>query len=374
MTPYLRAANVKDGQLLLEDVLNMNFTESERDVYQLLPGDVLVTEGCGSIRELGASARWDGSIEGAVCYQNTLLRLRAIPGLVLPGFLEHWARWAHRSGIWAATASGTNIFHIGVQRAREVTALLPPIAEQRRIVDLLDTLDRVIAAARHHTNLAIESTDRLRSDLLSRVLEVSPSASLGEVLERVRRPIPVSPDEEYRQIGIRSHARGIFHKDPVAGAGLGSKKVFRIEPGDLVFNIVFAWERAVAVARETEVGMCGSHRFPTYRPSTGVEVDYFRHFFTAPVGAQLLQLASPGSAGRNRTLNQSMLMSFAVPSPDPVLARKVTALLAAAEELVNRSDRAVHAAIGLRQAALNELLSGAHEIPDSYDELLERAS
>src|SRR5215212_2117146 len=82
---------------------------------------------------------------------------------------------------------------------------------------------------------------------------------LRRLINRVRRPVRVDLDAEYREIGIRSWGRGIFHKDPLTGAQLDDKSVFDIKPGDLVLNIVFAWEGAVAVASENEIGMIASH-------------------------------------------------------------------------------------------------------------------
>ena len=90
------------------------------------------------------------------------------------------------------------------------------------------------------------------------------AVSVGEVLQLQRRWITLHPTETYRQIGIRSFGRGIFHKAPVQGSALGNKRVLRIEPGDLVFNNVFAWEGAVGVAGKEETGKIGSHRFVTY--------------------------------------------------------------------------------------------------------------
>jgi hypothetical protein len=58
LLPYIRAANVKDGRLVLDDVLRMNFTPSEQAKYSLRPQDILVTEGCGSRDQIGASAKW----------------------------------------------------------------------------------------------------------------------------------------------------------------------------------------------------------------------------------------------------------------------------------------------------------------------------
>ena len=40
MVSYLRAANVKDGSLDLEDVKSMDFSPDEQTTYSLRPGDV----------------------------------------------------------------------------------------------------------------------------------------------------------------------------------------------------------------------------------------------------------------------------------------------------------------------------------------------
>src|SRR5438128_832002 len=58
--PYLRAANIKDGELALESILEMNFAPAEQEKFGLRLGDVLVTEGCGSLAQIGASAQWNG--------------------------------------------------------------------------------------------------------------------------------------------------------------------------------------------------------------------------------------------------------------------------------------------------------------------------
>ena len=125
--------------------------------------------------------------------------------------------------------------------------------------------------------------------------------SLGSVLERVS--CPVIPDVLYREIGIRSHGKGIFHKKPVLGKSLGNKRVFEVHGDCFVVNIVFAWEQAVARTTSNEVGMIASHRFPMYRPVDGLcDVDFLLYYFKTKKGKYLLELASPGGAGRNKTL------------------------------------------------------------------------
>jgi type I restriction enzyme S subunit len=166
MAPYLRAANVKDGRLELDDILEMNFTPEEQAVFALEPGDVLVTEGCGSIGQLGASAQWRGEVPGVVCMQNTLLRLRAIPEVSDPAFLGHLARFAHHAGLWASVASGTNIFHIGSERAKVLAVPALSISEQRQMAGVLDDFEGLRVGAA----LELEGLRRARSALLASLL------------------------------------------------------------------------------------------------------------------------------------------------------------------------------------------------------------
>ena len=90
----------------------------------------------------------------------------------------------------------------------------------------------------------------------------------AEILTRVRNPVSVNNDTSYREIGIRSHGKGIFYKNPKTGEELGNKSVFWIEPECFVVNIVFAWEQAVAKTTIQEKGMIASHRFPMYKPKS----------------------------------------------------------------------------------------------------------
>ncbi len=148
MIQYLRAANVKDRRLDLEDVKTMNFDTDEQRTFRLLRGDVLVTEGAGSLRAVGASAVWEEQIPGIVCYQNTLLRFRPSSG-VHQRFLGWWAAFAFASRLFASVASGVNILHLSAERVRNLPVRLPSSREQLLIADYLDGIDSKLDGAAH---------------------------------------------------------------------------------------------------------------------------------------------------------------------------------------------------------------------------------
>jgi type I restriction enzyme, S subunit len=141
-------------------------------------------------------------------------------------------------------------------------------------------------------------------------------APMREIAPLVRRPVLPEDDRLYRQIGLRSFGKGVFHKAPTTGLEIGSKRVFAVEPGDLLFNIVFAWEGAIAVASGAERGMIGSHRFLTcVADERKADARFLCYWFTHREGRERLLQASPGGAGRNRTLGVEKLAAIHVPLP-----------------------------------------------------------
>lgn len=179
---------------------------------------------------------------------------------------------------------------------------------------------------------------------------------VGEVLKLHRRAVLVEPDGEYEEIGVRSFGRGTFHKEPVSGLDLGAKRVFHIEPHDLVISNVFAWEGAISVASEADAGKIGSHRFMTFVPRDDrIDTRWAAWFFLSEPGLELIRKASPGSAGRNRTLAIDRFEALEIPLPAIVEQRRVAdrldRLKAAADELGRRSAQASELASALMVSA-----------------------
>lgn len=117
-------------------------------------------------------------------------------------------------------------------------------------------------------------------------------------------------------VNIGSAPTGTFHKPTLSGLELGDKRVYRIEPGDLLFSNVFAWEGAIAVTQPEDSGRVGSHRFISCVPHDGLTTaEYLRYYFLTDEGMTKIRDASPGGAGRNRTLGLSKLMDLDVPIP-----------------------------------------------------------
>ncbi|MGT3813360.1 restriction endonuclease subunit S [Vibrio cholerae] len=140
---YLRPANIKRGKINLEDVLEMNFTPAEQDVYMLQSGDVLLVEG-GEAEDVGDSAYFN--LTGKYCFQNTLIRVRAYPEKISPRHLYWLLSFAHRSGGFLGIAAGTKIKHIGTKNTGGLSVSLPPESELNKICSALDVFENTLMA------------------------------------------------------------------------------------------------------------------------------------------------------------------------------------------------------------------------------------
>lgn len=185
-----------------------------------------------------------------------------------------------------------------------------------------------------------------------------------DILERVEVPVNVESNKEYVQIGIRSHGKGLFYKEPVLGKALGNKQVFWIQPNCFILNVVFAWEQAITKTTENEIGMIGSHRFPMYRPKNDlVDIDYLIYYFLTKRGTDILEAASPGGAGRNRTLGQERFLKSKITLPTLPEQQKIAAILSTQDKVIELKEKRLAQKQQQKKYLMQQLLTGKKRLP-----------
>jgi type I restriction enzyme S subunit len=176
-----------------------------------------------------------------------------------------------------------------------------------------------------------------------------PIVSLGDLIRLERRPVQLIADREYQEIGIYSYGRGIFHKRPRSGIEVGDKDLYVMKEGDLIFQITFAWEGAIALCSRAEEDLYGSVRYPTYRVD---DVRCFAPFLVRYLctrdGLDQINRICPGSAGRNRVLALKRLPEIMVPLPPLDEQSRIVARI---DDLAAR----IAEARGLRRSASHEV-------------------
>ncbi|MFD8562424.1 hypothetical protein ACFV1N_34545 [Streptosporangium canum] len=266
--------------------------------------------------------------------------------------------WRKLSG--ESKGLGARRERVSAGRLLSVEVPLPDIDEQHRIANRLDSslskLEQVgnFRSQSHRLSAAIKESliaDSLRGSTFRYVVD--------DVIKLQRRPVDVAESEIYREIGVRSFGKGIFHKPPVAGLELDAKRVFWIKSDDLVFSNVFAWEGAVGVASQAEEGMIGSHRFMTYRAEPGVgDIRYLISYFTSSVGLEIIRRSSPGSAGRNKTLGIKSFAQQEINLPELSVQKKMSRILDGVQDSIACASKADEHAAALKTSLLNAAFNG----------------
>lgn len=266
-----------------------------------------------------------------------------------PAWMRLLTRWR---GFWTACdekargTSGKN--RIKPQQFLSIPVPLPALAEQQAIVARLDTLEDKARQVTEHLEAIEADAERLLAVRFREAIADAPYRPMAEVAPLVRREEAINLEGSYPELGIRSFGKGTFHKPPLHGAEVGSKRLFRIESGDLLFSNVFAWEGAIAVAQPEDTGRLGSHRFITCVADRRLaSAEFLRYYFLTDDGMEKIGKASPGGAGRNRTLGLEKLMAIEVPVPSLEAQQAFDSLQAKVADL-----KAKHAAIREANAAL----------------------
>ena len=217
--PYLRNRDVQWGRINTSDLPVMDFDPKDAGKFLLRPGDVLVCEG----GEVGRSAIWNGQI--AECYyQKALHRVRTSPRL-LPVFLVYMFEHYARARKFEQHISGSTIAHLPQEDLRELTVPLPPVFEQKQIVEAIEKqfscLDVGIAA--------LQSAQKRIGSARKAIL----LAAVPEIWPELWRKVTVA---EAGQVTLGRQRAPQFHTGPKMRPYLRVANVFedRIDSGDIM--------------------------------------------------------------------------------------------------------------------------------------------
>jgi type I restriction enzyme S subunit len=169
--PYIRAANIQDDGLHLDDVNSMPFSAAEARTLDLRAGDVLVVEG-GAV---GTSTVLTYTMPGW-SFQKTVNRLRPT-GDWDSRFISYVLRTYRDIGVIDVACNKSTIPHLTAEKLRALRVPAPPAGEQRRIADHLDEqtakIDALIAKAEEFIALARERRAALITEAVTGRIDVT---------------------------------------------------------------------------------------------------------------------------------------------------------------------------------------------------------
>lgn len=324
-----------------------------------------------SIGRVGFAAR--------TLYPNEAIAwLRPCNGDFDPRYLAYWLEHEDLTTNASRAAKGQTLNSSSLQQLRVV---LPPLLEQRRIVDLMAALD----AQRTASQRLATSAAQLAVVVFEAEAGEFELVELGSVVDRVdagRSPMtygrPPRPGER-GVLKVSAVQPGVYV--PSESKAVSEDAVldprWEVRAGDILMTRANTPERVGAVCRvmDSPPDLYLSDKTLRLVPTLD-QVD--SAFLVVAIGGRRaraqLSAGATGTSASMFNISQEKIRQVRIPFPPLEIQRSVVAKVSAAQSTATAAHAVTEAVEGVRRSLLQDLLSGRHEIPRSYDRFIEAAS
>lgn len=278
----------------------------------------------------------------------------------------------------ALKTHGTTMKHVTKKVLQEHQISLPPLPEQRRIVDVMSAVDAQIEALRRESEFAKRALEQCRS-----LVPNGERVPIGEIIMGIDSgksvltagDLPRSGDP--RILKVSAVGSGVFRPSEAKHLSASMPATALVSAGDLLMTRSNTPDRVgyCALAREVPE--------PTYMPDLiwRIRVDtsrctasYLEQVLASPEMRRHVTATATGTSASMRKINKKNLAAVRVVVPDladqEVYVEDCRAVSAVAATLSAEAE----ALRAFRSSLLTALLSQTITIPEAYDAVLEVAA
>ena len=351
----LRSSNIQERKLSFNDNVYVNISTLKFNPVK--ENDILICVRNGSKSLIGKNALIDKQNEGVAFGAFMSVYRSKYNSFMFQLFdTKVYKREVHRN-------LGATINSINGSDLKKFRIPFPPQKEQQKIAQILASWDKSITIQ----EMLIKAKVQLKKGLMQKLLSGKvrfhgfsnewEEVGLNKVLFHNSRPVD-KPKEGYWKLGLRSHAKGTFHTFVEDPETVRMDTLYFVKENDLIVNITFAWEHALALASIEDEGKLVSHRFPTYVFKSGYSPLFFKYLMMQPRFKYELENISPGGAGRNRVMSKKDFLKLKVTVPTLKEQQKIAEALTYADKEINLLKNELVALKEQKRGLMQKLLTG----------------
>ena len=363
----------KEGTLDDSDIAYLDVEAKKLEKRRLQFGDIILEKsGGGPKQPVGRVALFDKE-DGDFSFSNFTAALRVLdPDGLDFRFVHKFLHWTYVSGVTEGMQSNsTGIRNLDGDAYKSIEISFPPLAEQQRIVGLLDEAFEGLATAKANAEKNLQNARALFESHLQSVFadqwQIGELVTLAELATDItdgdHLPPPKSPTGvPFITIGnIVKETREIDFSDTfmVPRAYFDALKPYKKpRQGDVLYTVTGSFGIPVIVRDDTE--FCFQRHIGLVRPKPETSSSWLYYLLMSP---QLLKQANDGATGTaQKTVSLKLLRSFVVPKVSPKQQKQAVEKLDALTEETQRLARLYerkHAALeALTQSLLHQAFTG----------------
>ena len=377
--PFLRTKNVFWNRLDLTDLDEMHFSKADETRLALKPDDLLICEG----GDIGRTGIWRGAISNCY-YQNHLHRARIRdPQTADAQFFLFWLWYAFEFGnLYFGRGNVTTIPNLSQSKLCELPLAIPPLAEQRKIAEVLGLVQKALEQQERLIALTKELKKALLHQLFTQGLRGEPQkpteigpvpqswemVTLQDVCTLLSGGTPSKQKPEFWSGSIPWVSPKDMKKprlsdvvDHISEAALedGSS----LAPAEAVFvvirGMILAKDVPVAMA---EVPMAFNQDMKAIIPGARIMPSFLLYALVA-FKQRLFQKVGRSAHG-TMTLMSSEIAQFTIPLPDKRTQREVASAIETIERKHKQHQRKHAAFTALFRTLLHQLMTARLRVHD----------
>ena len=267
---------------------------------------------------------------------------------------------------------GTTMKHITKQTLLPHQVSLPPLAEQKRIVDVVSSVDVYIDALQQQADSARTARNAVAEEAINSGFPNFQLSKIGRIVTgstpSTKRPEYwepaevdfITPGDFGEQLLIRNASRRVSRDGAKVSRALSSHSVLQVCIGATIGKVGYVSHDVVTNQQINSV--VGLEELDAYFVSLMLSTNELQVNICDRAGTTTLPIISKSAWGE-----------LSIPWPDAQIREGISLLAKSIDEYILATDNAVTDAKNLRSGLLSDLLSGEHEIPSSYDKFLKAA-
>ncbi|MEV7471393.1 restriction endonuclease subunit S [Streptomyces kronopolitis] len=187
---------------------------------------------------------------------------------------------------------------------------------------------------------------------------VWPQVALHELVTQRRDAVKVESGIEYRLLGVRWYGEGAFHRETVTRETSKAKTVYRVSPGQFIYNRLFAGKGSFGLILPELADAFVSNEFPLFdTDAEQLSAQYLNLYFQQRQLWNYVETVSTGTTASRNRWKESQFLAHRIPLPPLSVQERIVEIINAIDHQITALEKEAEALHRVSMAAAEDLLS-----------------